>query len=179
MAKKGGASRGLDDFPNIMSGTITESGANTLSFSSKLETGYSLGDNVGLVIHRMEWWLDKASVGLLLDNADAIKMALVTSNQVSSILVTGSNIIDIVEIGLAKYGVAASGWAQYNPVILRDFTSLPGGGFLVAPNPLYIAINGVSLASAASANWRMFYTTVSLNDKGFRELWETWNALRV
>ncbi len=179
MAKKASRSSGkLDDFPNIITGLVTESGATTLTFSNKIETGYSLGNNVGLVLHRLEYFLSIGTRKLMLDEDDGVDFGLVTSNQLTSVLNYGSNTIDFVELGKGKYGTAASGYPSEMPIV-RDFTALPGGGLLVAPNPLYMFVKGISVASAMAIEYKIYYTTVTLNDKGFRELWETWNALRV
>jgi len=173
-----GASR-LDDFANIFAGSLTESAAGTLTFSNKLEMGYSLGDNVGLILHRIDYHIPHANMEYLLDNGDYVQWGLATSNQISSPGFSGSNQIDYRELQRHKYGTAASGWDMTQPIASSDFTNLPAGGVLIAPNPLYFHLKGVSLASPMTIYWRMYFTAVTLNDKGFREMWETWNSLRV
>ena len=180
MKKSNQGSNRIDDFANIMSGSLTQSAVDTLTFSSRLEFGYSLSDNVGLVIHRIDYSFQQGFLKLLLDDSDRVVFGLVTSDQISSLVMYGSNVVDIGEVGLLKYGAAASGWLQeLNPTAKHDYSDLPGGGLLVSPNPLFMAVHGVSIASVAVISYRIFYTAVTLNDRGFRELWETWNAIRV
>jgi hypothetical protein len=168
----------MDNFAQIMSGGISEAVAGTLAFSNRIELGYSLADHVGIIIHGIELFFSPAVQNLLLDLNDYIQFAMTSSDQLTTLSAQASNVIFYIERQLQKYGTAASGWKDDMPIV-RDWTNLPGGGILVAPNPLYFAIRGVSMAAQVGASYRMYYTAVALSEQGFRELWETWNNLRT
>lgn len=169
----------LDNFCQIYAGLHGEASAGTLAFSSKLDLGYSLGDNVGLILHRIEYYIDQTARALLLDDSDAGQGGLVTGNTLTTILPNNPGVVDTWMLQRKKYGAAATGWDENTPQLIRDYTNLPGGGLLIPPNPLYMAAKGISLAAAFYFYYRIYYTTVSLNDAGFREMWQTWNALRI
>jgi hypothetical protein len=58
---------------------------------------------------------------------------------------------------------------------VHDFTNEPGGGRIIAPNPLYTYTFGVSIAAVVTVNFEVVYTTIKINDKLYRELWESMN----
>jgi hypothetical protein len=72
-------------------------------------------------------------------------------------------------------GVAAAGMFVMNPYT-KDFTSLAGGGILVPPNPLYLAVQGNNLVNAQTVYARLFYTHVELKPD---EFWELVEARRI
>jgi len=176
--KKGKAGSRLDDFVQMGVTALVESAAGTLTFSPKVDTGYSLGNDNGLIIHTAEWFFPRASIDRLLDEADYIRTGMSTSTLITTIDPSNPSIIVHREFALQKFGVAASGFPLRSPQLEADFTNLPGGGILVAPNPLYWYIQGISMAGVIATVIRWTYTVVNLNDKSFRELWETWNQLR-
>jgi hypothetical protein len=170
MAARRGALK-QDIFANIAHIQCLESAANTLTYR-KLETGISLFEKVAWVIHRLEYFLtavETAAVG------DGITCALCTSDNPSDILPDEASQVDIITHYRQDWGTAASGWWRREPV-MKDFVSLPGGGLIVPPNPIYLAVLGLSQTNPQTVDIRIFYTAKVLKPE---EYWELVEARRL
>lgn len=155
-----------DTFVNTAFGQVTESAANTLTYS-QIQTGISLFDKVAWKVERIEWyWAGRNE----LDNvADYIQMALTVSNKMTGLSLDDPAVIDMFEVHCDFAGTAANVYSYELPT-LRDFTNLSGGGLLMPANPVFIAAQGVSLASAQTISARIRYTMVELKDAEYIEL---------
>jgi len=149
--------------------TVTETAANTLTFK-KLETGISLFEKVAWLIERVEYFF--SSYSLLVASADAACMALATTDQMSSMALTNAAILDLYYLLRFDLGAAANAELLHLPMV-KDFSQMSGGGILVAPNPIYLGIQGTSVASAMSVTAKIFYTTVPLSPDEYWELVES------
>jgi hypothetical protein len=78
-------------------------------------------------------------------------------------------IVDLVNVQRLDMGTAASGNLHTFPIV-RDLNYLPGGGILVAPNPLYAMIEGKTGATPMSVLIRMFYTSLEMSTDEFWQL---------
>jgi len=165
-----------DEFANIAYLAVTEAAANTITFNELALSTNLMERKFALVIHRAEFFLTVAAQKLLLDEDDVINVALTLTNTLTAL-----NVLDRPELlfnhmyGLGRYGVAASGFQRDRPTT-RDFSKLPGGGLLVPGDRLYIAIQGTSLASAAAAVMRLYYT---VRDLDVSQYWELVEARRI
>jgi len=158
-----------DQFANVIYGSVTESAAGTLTFT-KLETGYGSLNRVGWVVHKLEFYLAVGMSSLIIDNADAIQMAVTKSNLISSVTLDQAAVIDLCQMQFSYR--TSVGFAMDMQPIIRDFTMLPGGGKLVLPYPLFLAVKGISLASAVTVATRISFTEQELTDKDWLELVE-------
>lgn len=146
----------------------TESGANTLTFE-KLETGLSVYDKVGWIIARIEWSLSSATLALFNGTTDVLNVALTMSNNLSSLSVDDPANIIMRRWQRTDLGTAASGWIK--PLLhVDDFSTLPGGGLLTLPSPLYGAILGQGLSGAAECFIRLFFQAVELSESDYFNL---------
>ena len=162
-----------DKFANMAVITVTESAANTLTFK-KLETGISIHDKVGWIINRVEYFLSELGLTQFADNEDLAYWGLACSNSFAAPSMTEETILDVN--CLSKMEATDVGFFfQYRPFI-KDFSTLPGGGLLVPPVPLYLWLKGTGLAGAGSVTCRMHYT---LKELSVDEYWELVEARRV
>lgn len=157
----------MDVFANKAYATVTESGANTLTFS-EIQTNVSVFEKMAWIIHRIEWYLSYATQALLIDAADTLQLALTASQSISSLALNSPSVIDLYE--QYKFLATAVGYHFSEMPIIRDFTALPGGGLIVAPRPLYIAAKGTGLASAATGSCRFYFTVKQLKADEYLEL---------
>lgn len=155
------------EFSNKAYGTVTESAANTLTFS-QIQTNISIMEKVAWVISRIEWYFTPAQIALLVDDADAFEVALTSSNKVATLSLADSAVIDYMMV--RKFVSTAVGWQFISPMWTRDFSMLPGGGLIVAPNPLYVAIKGTGLASAGGVGMRFYWSRQELSPDQYLEL---------
>lgn len=164
-----------DQYPQLAYMEVVESAANTLTFA-KLEvaTGALLGkQKFGMVIHQIQFSVGVTIRKLILDEDDAINIALTMNGNITSIDLSNVDVVDQLVIGRNKYGTAASGWLDIEPII-HNFSLL--GGLLVPADRLYLAAQGVSLASATTVKARLWYTMKELS---IDEYWDLVEARRI
>jgi hypothetical protein len=161
------AKKTTDEFPNIVYVGVTESAANTLTFQ-QIQTGYGSLQKTGWVVHRIEYYLTQTTIQLLLNTDDLLQLALCTSNLASSLTLQDASMIDLLEIGVSIYSSVGVVFSE-KPMI-RNFSDLPGGGRLVLPYPLFLAVKGTSVAAAMVAAARIFFTERELGDSEWMEL---------
>lgn len=155
----------LGNYATFMNVAITEAVAGTL-IQEKIESGMSMYDRVGWVLNRIEWMVPIATLNLLLDQNDAISFGIATSGTLGSLSDTDPNIINRNRIGVSDFGTPANAVKEEMPII-NDFSTMPGGGILVLPNPLYVFLQSVSIASAATVNMRAWFISVNLNEDDY------------
>lgn len=160
-----------DKYANVAHMKVVESAANTLTYK-KLETGISLFEKMAWVIARIEYY----SIGAGFAAADdGLYMGIFTSNNPSAFSPEQVAIVDMTNLSRVDLGTAASGLLFSVPII-RDFASLPGGGLIVPPNPIYLGVQGVSLSNPTTLEARIYYTAVQLKGD---EFWELVEARRI
>ena len=161
MAKK------TDQFANKFFGTVVEGSANTLTFN-EIPTNVDVFSKKAWVLHALEWYPGVASLNALDAADDVIQAALVSSQAISALSLGDPGVIDLLEI---EANVAtAVGFAVSILPIRRDFTSMPGGGLIISPRPLYLAVKGISLGGALTVSCRGYFTAIDLNADEYLEL---------
>lgn len=164
------ATKKIDQFANIAALLLTESVVNTQT-SVKFNFPFSIMDKMGLVINRIEYWV--RGLSYLNTAGDGVTFALTAASSVNDIYdQSDPNIIDNMRVTRVDYGAAASGELDYTPFI-KDLSTLPGGGLLVAPNPLYGMIEGSGLSSAGYGWIKLFYTYMELAPDEYWQLVES------
>lgn len=156
-----------DKYSNKFYGTCTETAANTLTFA-EIQTNVNIFDKVAWVLARLEWYLPPATRALFAATDDIITCALTSSNTISSLGLDSPSVIDLFEF--AGILSTAVGFETMMSPIVRDFSTLPGGGIIMAPRPLYVALKGTSVASAATARVRGYFTMKELSADEYLEL---------
>jgi hypothetical protein len=156
-----------ETFANFAIMTVVESAANTLTFK-KLEAGINIYSKTGWILNRVEYY-PGASFGLFNSSGDSLTIGITQSNTLSSIDPTEPGVLARERILYEAFGTAATGLLVPDPVV-QDFSSLPGGGILVLPNPIYLAAAGSGLSGASTVTARLWYTQVTLSDADYFEL---------
>lgn len=159
-----------DKFVNVLSQTITQSAVNTITFQ-EINVGLNIFDKVGMIIHQVRVAVATASMNEMLVNGDVFRFSIVTSNLLTSITLEQPAVVDSFNLNVIPHGTPASAEIQKNPFII-DYTSLPGGGLLVTPRPLYLALDTSGFSAVASASVRFFFTVVDLKPEEYFELLE-------
>lgn len=168
-----------DAFANIATLHVVESAANTLTYA-KLETGIALFEKVAWLIHRIEFYLSTLDVAHFAAEADTCYWALLASNTLTTLI--GGNIVKEPSVIFGQrakrtdWGAAATGLFIHDPYV-NDFSTLPGGGLIVPPNPLYIAVEGNAAPQPFTVDIRMYYSNYQL--AGADEYWELVESRRV
>lgn len=159
--------RKTDVYANKFFGTVLESGPNTLTFA-EIPTNVDVFAKKAWVLHKLEWYLDADDRSLLLASQDAIRMALTSSDRISALGLDNPAVIDLLELNVIVYSAVACN--NYEQPLIRDFNNMPGGGLIITPRPLFVAVQGVSVASPVQAFVRGYFTAVDLNADEYLEL---------
>lgn len=156
-----------DMYANVLYDEVTESAANTLTFES-IDVGLNIFDKVGMKLSRLEY---SNFFGNLAADADVIRFGLSQSNSWTTPTPAESSVIDFNQFTVAAYGTAGNALIHEQPYV-KDFSTLPGGGLLIAPKPLYLFAVGSNLSAASNVRIRMFFTIVTLKPEEYFELLE-------
>jgi hypothetical protein len=165
----------LDVYANMAVATVTESAANTLTFK-KIETGISFDRQVAWVINRLEFTLGSILAANFNGDGDGLEYGLSIANSWSTVTLSELSIIDYNSYQRADYGAAASAIFHRQP-FQKDFSSLPGGGMIIAPSPLYFWSKGTGLVSATNNSCRIYYTILELDGAAALELFQARRAI--
>lgn len=155
-------------FCNKAYGSVTQSAANTLTFS-EIETNVDVFSKVAWVLQRIEYYFAWASLVLLVTSADLFELALTSSNNITDLGLANASVVDKYCIMRNDCGTAGNAVFHEFPLI-RDFSNLMGGGLIIAPRPLYIALDSDSIAAAGTAQMRFYFERVELNADEYLEL---------
>lgn len=159
-----------DKYSNILALDITMSAADTLTFE-EVEIGVNIFDKVGLLLHRVDIEVSNATKTALTAAADFFDVALVQSNQITTLSLQERAVIDKIKIG--GLGTGANGFTTVREPWTLDYTGLPGGGLLTTPSPLWIAMDSASMAATIGfATVRMYFTLIKLKPEEYFELLE-------
>jgi hypothetical protein len=157
-----------DSFANMAILTTTESAANTLTFK-KLETGISVNQKIAWVISRIEYFVSSLLAANFNGDGDNLSFGLCASSTFASAIIEENSIFDFNNIQRADFGTAASALQLHQP-FLKDFASMPSGGIIIPPAPLFGFAKGTGLVSACSVAARIYYTELELAESDFWQL---------
>lgn len=154
--------------------TVTESAANTLSFS-----GITLFTNIleqkGMLINRVEYVVAAADVAQLDAELDRITLGISGDNSLAAIGLDDAQCYDLKEVFRVDFGTAASAELYYSPLV-TDFSNMPGGGRLVPADRVYAFVKGDNLDNTVQVSVRVYFTVLDLQAAEYLELVQ---ALRV
>lgn len=163
-----------DTYANVAAVSVGESVAGTLA-SAKFAFPFSIMDKMGLLIQRIEYF--PAALSQLNSTGDEVRMALLSKASVTDITnQSDPSVIDSYVFTRMDLGTAASGLLLSRPVT-RDFTTLAGGGILVAPGALYAAVQSAGAGGAMSMWIRLYYTYMQLSADEYWQLVESRNVI--
>lgn len=159
-----------DKYANVAAVRVIETAANTQT-AVKFDFPFSIMDKVALIINRIEYWT--ALLTPFAGAGDSLYLALTAAPLVTNLAAQNDPlIVDSHLKTLAFFGTATSGQIIDGPYI-KDFADLPGGGLLVAPNPLYAMAQGISLGAVTDSWIKLFYTYVELSSDDYWQLVES------
>jgi len=160
----------VDTYANVAAISVTEAVAGTTAYA-KFAFPFSIMDKMALVIQRIEYQF--GALQQLNGTTDKVVVALTAASGVVDLDNQADPlIIDSARITRLDLGAAASGILLQLPYV-KDYTNLAGGGLLVAPSPLYAAIQSTGAAAVMAAWVRMYYTYMELNSDEYWQLVES------
>lgn len=168
--------KAMDNYANKMYGTATESVAGTLKFS-EINTNVSVFDKAAFVLHRLEWFISLTDLEKIIGAGDGIYAALTSSQNITSLGLDNPAVIDLFQ--LTGDWATVVGFQLMEQPFVRNFDGLPGGGLIIAPRPLFVAVQGVSLASAVTVKLRAYFTVKQLSAEEYLELVDFYRIVGV
>lgn len=160
-----------DKYSNIAYGEAIESVAGTMAFG-EIHSGVSLFDKVAWLISRIDYYISFTALNLMLDETDSITVGITGSNTLTGFGLSQSNVYDTISMCQRDWGASANSQLYTSP-FTKDLSTLPGGGLIIPPNPLYAAAQGISLAAPTGASLRIFFTYLDLKPEEYWELVES------
>ncbi len=159
-----------DQFANIAAIQVTEAVAGTIAYA-RFNFPYSVMDKMALLINRIEYL--PLSISNLNSSTDNVVIGLIAATAIVDINNQADPaLLDSTRLIRNDLGAAATGTLLQFPFI-KDFSSMPGGGILVAPSPLSAAIQSTGAAGVMNAWVKFFYTAVGLSTDEYWELVES------
>ena len=164
-----GAQRRVDRFANFAQATVTESGANTETFSEVL-TGISLGQGIGILVDQIDYYILPAMLELIVASGDAFMFGWTTSSGVGALGVDSRRTIHVarVSIGTVIGTPASAGNLFVQPLSFKFDPPL----IFAAPRIFGVAV-GSALASAGRMDSRLYFRYQPLSTQEYLELAET------
>ena len=159
-----------DRYSNLASIAVTEASAGVQA-SAKFAFPFSIMDKMGLLISRIEYWWE--GFGALNSSGDRCIAAIATASSLADISKQSDpQMIDSCQLAMSYYGTPATAQLFGQPFI-KDFSDLPGGGILVAPNPLYALVQDIGAGSVMGVQIRMWYTYMEMSADEYWQLVES------
>jgi len=164
-----------EQYANKFYGSVTETAANTLTFK-EIPTNVDVFSKIAWVLHRLEWFVAQTDLDKIAGANDEIRMALCSTDKLTTLALNDAGLIDLCTA--SSIMVTLASWQFFNKPFIRDFSTMPGGGLIIAPRPLYIAAQGNSLASAITAEVRGYFTAQELKADEYLELVDFYRIVR-
>lgn len=164
-------SKRKDTYANIAYLSQVESAANTLTFKTlSIATSSLLDKKFGLLINRCD--LEFSAPNIFDTSMDFFQTALTVSDSIADLGLSRPEVILRQVWRRVDFGAAASGAVVEYPIV-RDFSTMPGGGILVPADRLYIGVLGSGCSAAGTGIIRIYYTVVELNSEDYWQLVES------
>ena len=166
MAIKKGAQ---DEFANMVGLSLTQSAANTTTYG-QINFPYSIRDKIGLIINRIEYFQMRGGK-IFADGAYSAWGLTVSNNLTSPIDVLDPALVDtnrVVHLQQTAVGYHQDVWPW-----IKDFSTMPGGGLLVAPNPLFVFVASALATDTTGINARIWFRWIELSADEYWELVES------
>jgi hypothetical protein len=167
------ATKKMDIYSNIVAVQALQTVIDAYT-TAEVQIGVSLFDKVGLLLHKVEYDLWVSSMAQLRDVSNLYQVGLVSSTNVNggNFTMLNPDVIDTL-ILIPVQDEAPTARIVYQSPVTRDFTGLPGGGILIAPRPLYVALDTNGFSAVAATIARITFSLVSLSDAEYLELLQT------
>ncbi|MBA7549404.1 hypothetical protein ES705_41885 [subsurface metagenome] len=161
-----------DEFSNLILTEVTMPTLNVIEYE-EIEIGLNLFDKVALVISRIEYIPASLAWQELDAGNKALWFGLIQSNAPALVSANERSVVDYKRLTVVEMGVVADGQVMVEPLV-TDFSTLPGGGIIIAPKPLYI----FACTSAYAVNFgavvaRIYFTIRTMADADYLELLES------
>lgn len=159
-----------DVYSNLITDSVTQGAVDETTFQ-EVNLGLSVFDKVGLLINRLEYQFYVGGLGAAADPNSYIQCGLSTTDGIT-VRTNEREVVDLVQLSKLEFGTPDNAELVKMPVS-RDMSTLPGGGILVTPRPLYFFVDSDGLADELTVSFRVYFTIIQLKPEEYFELLET------
>lgn len=165
----------LDKYPNMVrSGCVVSLTAGDMAPPTKISSQYNPKDMLAMLIQRIEYNFDETKMNLdaVLDQIE-FGLCLVNVQPSSGFNNNSNGLLDFNTIG-TQYGTLVGGFGLKSSLV-KDFTSLRGGGLICHPASLYTWNTNRSAANLAGAMWiyvQIYYVLEEITPQDWQEMWQ-------
>ena len=157
----------VDKYSNVLIGAVTESAANTLTFE-QLPQMTTLMEKKAFLINSIEYFL--SNPGEFTAAGDLVQFGLSLSSQWATPAISEPSVVDF------NYWytllATAVGFEMLRQPLIKDFSTLPGGGKLVPTRPMFLWAKANGFAAVSTITMRMHFTIVDLSPQDYWDLVE-------
>ena len=147
---------------------------NTLKFA-ELATFVSVFEKKAFLISRVEYFFSVASILEHDAESDYVMYGMSTANTFTSPSLQEASIFDFNEEMTVLQAAGVSSQIFHQPIV-KDLSTLPGGGCLVPSRPIYLWMLSFGWAAPGELNARVYFTVKDLKAD---EYWELVEATRL
>ncbi len=163
-----------DKYANVAFGGVVQTALDTLTFSP-IQLAVGIFQGIALCLHRVLYYPTIGVLRELVAATDALEMAMCTSNRVDALY-------DVAEPAIIDVKTIVCGGIPTEPYVvpyISDLTTLPGGGRIIAANPLYFGVNTQGFTAVAHVIVQLDFTFVELTDADYIELIQSQLAANI
>ncbi len=155
-----------DKYTNVAYGVVTMTGGDVLTFD-QIRFAVGIFQGVAIVLHRVLYYPTEISLRTNVTATTSLTVGITTSNRLLALTeISDHAIVDRVQ----NVGVGVAVEPRRLPFI-SDMSHLPAGGRILAPNPLFLAMDTAGFAAQVGAcRAQLEFTFVELSDKDYIEL---------
>lgn len=154
-----------DRYANRAGLSVTESAAGAITFQ-ELVTGVGFQTKKGMLIDQISYFIPAATIGLLSGNGDILLGGITSSTGVTDLEdVADSRILHSFFLEGLAFGTVGNHLFLRQPFDYQFFPSL-----IHAHIRIYLAVQSVSIASAATLRARLLWRFIDLNEREIAEL---------
>jgi hypothetical protein len=165
MAALGAVKAKKDTYSNVAFQAMAMSAANTLTFA-QITLAVGLFQGIAMLLSRVKWQPSEATCREMVANSDLLVMALTSSNRLTTLTAMNDPAMLAYE-EIVGIGASVEPWRL---PIITDFSTLPGGGKLIAANPIFLAAMTGGFVAAATIRCQLDFTFLTLSDQDYLEL---------
>jgi len=160
----------LDKYANLAALYVLQDVANTVKYTS-FNFPFSVMDRIGLIVSRIEY--QPTALQQLDASADTIEVGVSVANNLADPYdVTDARLVDYQTMIRRQDAAPTSSYLERLPII-KDFSTLPGGGLLIAPNPLYAFVHTGGAGAVMGLRVRFWYTWMVMAAEDYWQLVES------
>lgn len=175
-SKKSGAT---DKFVNKAYATVTQAAANTEAYG-EINFNIPTFDKVALIISKIEYHFATGLWAEMLTGSDQMLFGLTTNSSIGALTVANlSNpaVIDLNYITPVVVGAVVSMLYVRDPITI-DYTSMPEGGIIVPPRPLYLYFDTAGFVAASTAYVILWFRYLGLSTEDYWDLVESTRVIQ-